>query len=502
MTNNPVENKRMFSDHFYNKITYVGMILTAFFGSIELLLFILNSFSLPSNVLIGGLTYVIIPIFVIGSFVLIPFGAIWKWYVINKKKKVADRKKIYMDLSKKTHVNGLIAAMSALVILLMMTMIGTYNAFQYTESNEFCGQLCHAVMEPEYVSHENSAHANIKCAECHIGEGVDWYIKSKISGMRQLLGVVLSNYPKPVPSPVHNLRPANDTCEKCHWPNKFYSSFDLKKTYYPKEEGLEKSWVIRMLVKVGSTKQNAQGIHAHMFNNNKIYYVADDEKRQQISWVKSVDASGKETIYLAPDSKYNASKPSEKEVRNMDCIDCHNRPTHQYKSPQDIVNLAIASEKIKPVMPNLKNTIIEVLTAEYKNKKEAASTIKEKLTSYYKQELGSDFSKNSKDVEKTVDYVASQYTINFFPEMKAVWSAYPDNIGHLNSAGCFRCHDGQHKSADGKVISRNCNSCHIIIEQGGASKVEKSVDGLEFKHPFDGDETWKETGCYECHTGE
>jgi hypothetical protein len=87
--------------------------------------------------------------------------------------------------------------------------------------------------------------------------------------------------------------------------------------------------------------------------------------------------------------------------------------------------------------------------------------------------------------------------------MKVRWDTHPDNLGHLNSRGCDRCHDGRHKTSEGVAITTRCNSCHLILSQGPEGKTENSrtPQGLEFRHPVDIGEALKEMLCNECHNG-
>ncbi|MBI5415581.1 MAG: cytochrome C, partial [Candidatus Omnitrophica bacterium] len=311
---------------------------------------------------------------------------------------------------------------------------------------------------------------------------------------------VQKTFPRPIPTPVHNLRPSKETCEHCHWPKKFYSSFEMRRHYFL-SEGDNPAWFIRMLMQVGSEDKKNTGIHAHMYLNNDIYYVADDEKRQKISWVKTVNGDGRKTIYTPPDSPYREKNPPEELVRKMDCIDCHNRPTHRFPAPYKLVNEAMFSEQIDPGLPSIKEKVLELLSAQYSSREEAAQAIRRKLTAFYQEQFGDQYPANQARVEQAVGEIDRLYKNYFFPEMKARWDAYPDNIGHLISPGCFRCHDGQHTAPDGKTISRGCTVCHTIIEQGPPGALEKSTEGLPFHHPVDIGDMWQEMNCYECHTG-
>ncbi|MCR4336993.1 MAG: NapC/NirT family cytochrome c, partial [Candidatus Omnitrophica bacterium] len=242
--------KHKFSDYFYNTLSYIGVALAILFVLVECLLFAIDFFSKDSNIYLGILTYLILPVFLILGLILIPIGALWKKHRINRGLSELPKKKFYFDLSLATHRNALIVFIIGTIFFLIMTTIGTYKAYHYTESVAFCGLTCHKVMSPQHTAYLNSPHSRVKCVECHIGEGANWYFHYKMAGVRQMFHFMKGDYPQPIPTPVENLRPAIEICERCHWPDKFYSSFDLKRTYYPTNVEEPKEWLLRMLVHV------------------------------------------------------------------------------------------------------------------------------------------------------------------------------------------------------------------------------------------------------------
>ncbi|MBI5149214.1 MAG: NapC/NirT family cytochrome c [Candidatus Omnitrophica bacterium] len=500
---NPSQDKKSrpkFSLFFYNPVTYAGVCLTLLIFFAECFLFGVDFINPYSNVYLGLFTYTVLPPFLILGIALIFTGALRKRDRVRKGLAEARPKPVLFDPLNPQHRNAILVFVVGGTVLVAMTAIGSYKAFHYTESVQFCGVTCHKVMSPEYTRYQQSPHARVKCVECHIGPGVDWYVRSKLSGVRQVFKTVQNTFPRPILSPVHNLRPAKETCEHCHWPQKFYSSVEMRRHYFL-SEGDNPAWFIRMLMQVGSEDKRNTGIHAHMYMDNDIYYVADDEKRQKISWVKTVDAQGKETVYTTPDSPYLEKNPPEELVRKMDCIDCHNRPTHRFPAPYGLINEAMFSERIDPGLPSIKEKGLELLSAKYSSREEALEAIRQKLTAFYQEQFGDQYPANQARVEQAVGEIGRLYKDYFFPEMRARWDAYPDNIGHLISPGCFRCHGGQHTASDGKTISRDCTVCHTIIEQGPPGALEKSTDGLPFQHPVDIGDMWQEMNCYECHTG-
>ncbi|MBF0618827.1 MAG: NapC/NirT family cytochrome c [Candidatus Omnitrophica bacterium] len=495
-------NKRLFSENFYNRTSYLGALLAALMFILEIVLFAMDFFSGYSNGYLGLFTYMILPPILIIGLLLIPIGALQKHYQI--KHGVLQNKKLpifIIDLENQEHRNALGVFIVGTAIFLIMTAVGSYKAFNYTESVSFCGTTCHNVMKPEYTAYMGSAHARVKCVECHIGSGAGWYVHSKLSGARQVLKTILNNFSRPIPVPVRDLRPAKETCEECHWPGKSFSAIEQEHTYFPNDPGEAPRWKIRMLMHVSGGGNGSAGIHAHMFNNNTIYYVADDDQRQKISWVKSVNAAGVETIYTSKGSPYIKAAPSVDKIRKMDCIDCHSRPSHHFQAPVPLVDRAMAEGRINADIPLIKSKAVAALAKKYITEPEAVDAIRASLLKYYQEQQASYYAAHEKDVRAGIEAIIDIYQHNFFPEMGSRWDVYPDNIGHLISPGCFRCHDGEHRTPGGKDISRSCDRCHTIIEQGPPDKLQQNINGLPFEHPFVGNDSLEGTTCSDCHNG-
>ncbi len=489
-----------FSAYFYNSTTYFGLFLAGLTIVAELLLFGIDFFSGGSNIYLAIFTYLILPPFLIGGLFLIPVGALWKRRRVALGHSQIEPKSILIDPTNPEHRNAIFVFSVGTTIVLVMTAIGSYKAFQYSESVKFCGTTCHDVMKPQYTAYQHSPHANVKCVECHIGPGADWYVRSKMSGLRQVFKTIQKSYPKPIPTPVKNLRPAKETCEHCHWPGQFYSSVEMKRTYYPSSADKEK-WSLRMLLPIGRSENSDAGIHAHMYIDHDIYYAAEDEKRQDITWVKSVAKDGQETVYVTDNSVFKDKAPLPSQIRKMDCMDCHNRPSHHYRAPDRLINQAMVQGKMPETLPGLKEVALKLLSQTYETEQQAIQEIRTNLLAYYQENYPEVLAQQGAQVDQAATTLVDLFQHNFFPEMKARWDAYPDNIGHMNSPGCFRCHDEEHKSVEGKVITQQCDVCHTIIEQGPASQPKRSVEGLEFEHPFEDDGLWRDMKCFDCHTG-
>ncbi len=493
-----MENKRLFGDYFYNPISYLGVLLSVLVVIVELFLFGMDFFAHGQNLYLGLITYLVVPGFLALGLLLIPLGALWTRHRRLKNLPTPDFRSFRIDLGSSSHRNMIMVFISGTTIVLLMTIVGTYQAFHYTESVAFCGTLCHKVMSPEFTVYKESPHGKVECVECHIGAGADWFIKAKLSGLRQVYHAMLGTYSNPIKTPVHNLRPAEDTCMECHWPGKFFSTLDFKRTYYLPEKD-NKPWVLRMNLNVGGGSHADRGVHAHMNIENEIYYVSDDEERQKMIWVKSVAKDGSERIFTSKDSKYKETPPPADLVRKMDCIDCHNRPTHQFLHPDRLMNEAFNQKRLDVTLPDLKERAVEALNASYTTLDEAKAAIRKSIEDHYQSKYPELVEPKRAEIQNAISVIQSLYALNFFPEMHARWDTHPDNIGHLYSKGCFRCHDNKHKDSEGEAIANDCNTCHTIIEQGPLGATKKNLEGLEYLHP-DGDEEWKDTACTKCHT--
>jgi len=259
-----------------------------------------------------------------------------------------------------------------------------------------------------------------------------------------------------------------------------------------------------MLVKIGNgnpASGTVGGIHWHMLIANKIEYIASDDKRQSIPWVRLTDQNGKVTVYQSSDSPLKPEEVATAVPRVIDCIDCHNRPTHIFHSPVDAVDLALQNGRINRTIPHIKEQAVRVLTKHYPTSSDAARGIKETLTTFYRSNYDGFAKNNGPLISRAVAEIRQIYEHNFFPSMKVAWDVYPDNIGHWDFPGCYRCHDDKHTSAEGKTITHECNACHTIVAQGPTGREESSLAGLKFKHPVDIGGMWRETICSECHTG-
>ncbi len=341
----------------------------------------------------------------------------------------------------------------------------SYEAYHYTDSNEFCATVCHEVMEPEAVAYARSPHSKVKCVACHIGPGADWFVQAKISGIRQVFAVMTDSYARPIASPVENLRPARDTCEVCHQPDKFHGARLIVRKHYEEDQANTET-ITANVMHIGGPDQAggpASGIHWHVDPRNEVRYRHTDRKRQDIVEVVQKTAEG-EVSYV----KEGREEESEGEWRIMDCLDCHNRPTHIYELPDQALDQEFAVGLLDTEVPWLRKEALRVLQ-EIQPDAHTAQVIADRLVAIYQEEHPEDLEILQAQLESTAARLTDILERNVFPQMNITWGTYPSNLSHfdgqdeLGTGGCFRCHDDEHAAESGETISQDCDICHELL---------------------------------------
>ena len=423
----------------------------------------------------GIVLFLVLPaVFVLGL-VLMPLGGL-----LRRRRLLATGglPAVYpkVDLSTDVMRRGL--TLLAIATLLNVAILSTaaYQSVEYMDSTAFCGTACHSVMAPEYAAYVGSSHSRVNCVECHIGPGAPWFVRSKLSGVRQVFAVTFNTHSRPIPSPVKHLRPARETCETCHWPQRFSGDKLVVRTKYQDDEK-NTTLTSVLLLKIGGKSARGQtGIHGrHLDDASRIRYVATDGRRQVIPQVSYLDDSGKAVEYVSGEIKTTPEQIAKGEHRAMDCMDCHNRPTHAFEMPERAVDKAIAGGAISAELPFAKKKAVELLRTEYADGASAAQRIVAGFTEYYRKEQPESYARHRALVETSAQQVNAIYQRNVFPGMKVTWGSYPNNLGHEDFLGCFRCHDDNHKSADGRAISQDCGACHTVLamEESDPKVLEK-----------------------------
>ena len=489
--------------NYYNWMSLAGTAIAGNSLLVILILFLFSVFSEHNNSYLGLFTYIIVPMFLVIGLLMIPLGIVLHIRKKDMPSQDAGNWPVF-NLNDPKFRSGFFTISAITMVLLLISAMGSYEAFKYTESVEFCGKLCHQVMEPEYVSYQHSPHARVACVECHVGEGAGWYMKSKLSGMYQVYSVTFKKYARPIETPLHNLRPARETCERCHWPEKFYSRKMVNiRSYLTDSSSTE--WNNTLLMKLGpeySAQGLTAGIHWHINKNVKIEYVSTSKDRESIPWVKMNNLkTGEVKTFMDTENPIDKKGLDSIPARTMDCMDCHNRPSHLYRSPTFYINNAMVAGQIPKDLPYIKKAAMEALKNSYTSMDSAMNMINTTVMEFYKVNHPEVLTKESARITQAIAAIQAEYKNNAFPYMRADATRYLNHIGHLESDGCFRCHSDRHKTEKGETISRDCNLCHVIVNQGPTGNITASSTdkALEFVHPTEIKGAWKKSFCSECH---
>ncbi|GAB4241264.1 MAG: NapC/NirT family cytochrome c [Acidobacteriota bacterium] len=462
-----------------NWVTLFGASVTTISGIAIVGFFLLGFLGLADSPYIALMALLVLPgLFVLGL-LLIPLGL---WLERRRVKRLAEQGIVepeqplfpVIDFNN-PHTRNVAAAVSALTVInVLLIGLVSYEGVHYMDSTEFCGEVCHTVMEPEYAAYQGSPHSRIPCVECHIGPGAPWFVRSKLSGMGQVIAVTFNTYERPIQSPVHNLRPSRDICETCHWPERFSGDRVRIIKRYGEDEANTPMYTILVMHIGGGHRE--EGIHSwHIRSDRETYYIPADERRQSIAWVQVVE-NGEVLEFKAPD--YQPTPEDMARKRLMDCIDCHNRPTHAFRLPDDAMDQALNAGRVDPSIPYIKKVGTEALRAVGEKLGESSEVV-EKLREYYRQNYPQLLQSEAEKLERSFAAVEEIYRKNVFPKMNLTWGYHPNNIGHQYFPGCFRCHDGEHSTDDGRVIEQDCEQCHTILAMEEESPAVLQELGLE-----------------------
>jgi nitrate/TMAO reductase-like tetraheme cytochrome c subunit len=443
-------------------ISVAGMVLTTISAVLFLVVLLADLFGWHSNPYIGIVFFLILPGMFLVGLALIPLGA---WRERRRRARGHAPSQLQwprLDLNDPVQRNTAVIVFVLTMANVVIVSLAAYRGVEYMDSVQFCGQACH-VMKPEYVAYQNGPHSRVACVECHIGSGATSFATAKISGARQLLALSFHTYARPIVGPVRNMRPARETCEQCHWPEKFHGDRIRKVYEYGNDEKNSES-LTTLQVHVGGGSQRlgpAQGIHWHMNIANQVEYITTDARRQVIPWVRVTSGQGQVREFAV--AGVTPEQLAKGERRRMDCMDCHNRPSHQIAAtPERAIDEAIARGLLPRTLPFVRREAVNAVKAAYPTQEAAGEGISRALRNFYQTQLPQADPAQRQDIEKTVTGVDTIYRRNVFPEMKVSFGTYPSNIGHVDFPGCFRCHDDSHVSKDGAKITQDCDSCHKI----------------------------------------
>jgi hypothetical protein len=454
-----------------NRVALLGAALTTSAALIFVSLFGLELAGLHTSVYTGIITYMGLPSLFVFGLVLIPLG-LWRarWVARHAPTPVIQKPTLFpiIDFNENRTLRVAAVVLGLTLMNLALLATATYKGVEVMESTAFCGATCHTVMQPEYTAYQRSPHARVACVACHIGPGADWFAKSKLSGAWQVIAVALNLYPRPIPTPIQNLRPARETCEQCHWPSKFVGDRLKVLTHFAEDEKNTELKTV-LLVRVGGVEgRKSQGIHWHVAADNNIRYKSDPG-RETIYAVELSRSDGSKKVYETKANRGQAVVGAAEEWRTMDCIDCHNRPTHIYRTPEMAIDEALLSERLPRGLPFIRKEGLALLQAKYPSHEDARSGIAAALAKTYAAQYADVAAANGELLAKTGKTLGDIYCENVFPAMAVYWGTYANHLGHKDGAGCFRCHDEEHVSDKGETISQDCSTCHSLLAEEEAS---------------------------------
>lgn len=432
-----------------NWISRIGVLLVTTAGVLWLFLLPTYLQGHAGSAYIGILLFLILPMAFFAGLGLIPFGI----FLMRKRHAAEASAKFGLPSFSWENVDFRRLSVFVGAVTFANVVIGgnlSYRALEHMDSVQFCGATCHVVMKPEYVGYQNSPHSKVECVKCHIGPGASWFVQSKLSGVHQVFAVAFNTYERPIPTPVANLRPARETCEGCHWPDKYGADRLIVRTHFGDDNAMTKSV---LLMKIGGGSVSGKGIHsAHVGTGVNVRYAHTDYARQTIPWVEYSRNGETREFFADKVKKEDLSKMS---IRTMDCVDCHNRPSHTFTTPERGVDGAMASGEIPVSLAAIKKNGVEILKRPYTSMAQAEKEIPAAVAGLYADKPA--------EAARAGKALLAIWQKNVFPEMKVNWGTYTNNIGHNDFPGCFRCHDDGHKTRDGKAITQDCNTCHALL---------------------------------------
>ena len=455
----------------------------------------------------GVLTFVLYPSAVVFGLVLVAIGAFLERRRARRQRAAGESVRPMLDPSVRAHRAILVGLFLFGALLLGGTIVGAYRAFEYSESTEFCGSLCHQPMEPQYVAYQHSPHSRVACVDCHVGPGVGSYVDAKVSGLRQVAQMVGRSYERPIRATHRRPPDASKTCEHCHGPQGFGAErVDTRERYGYDLRNSRRT--LRMLLRPhGSRSDPRTGARSHWHGDiaGRVRFRALDAELLEVARVEVDRPDGSVVTFdlVSPEGERVVSDASVAglEEHTMDCLDCHNRPAHRFLSPDEAVDREIESGAIDASLAFIKSVAVRALSREYDDARAAEAGIRREVADWYRDHLGGAVAARSDALERAAGALAAVWRRNVFPQMGVDWTTYPDHIGHRNAPGCFRCHAGRHRSRSGETLSSDCATCHAFFTQApGTSDLLAAPADASHVHPFTA-KSHENIACHDCHRG-
>ncbi len=502
-----MRTKRIFPPSFYNPISLAGAVIFLFNIGLLIFLAIVAMLTKHPKPYADLIIFVVLPIIIFFGLVLIAVGALRERRRLRAGG-LLERRFPIIDFNNPRHRVLVVVFGGGFVLLSLLYAFAGYTTYEYTESDTFCGVVCHtggqSIHRSENYSYSFSPHAMIGCSTCHVGSGAKYFLIYKLRGVRQLFDVLTNRVPKPIPTPVADLRPAQDVCENCHGPKyQFYERLEARKFFLSDTNNTQ--WGLDLLLRMGTSglkTDRPPKMHWHSSTTEKIIYDASDPKREVIPWIHVKRLDGKERTYRSRVTAAGAHEPNDSAKRLMDCVDCHNREGHPFRHPSDILNVLLSTGLVDPTLPDIKKTSVTALEGKYLTFTEGKETIRKTISDFYRTTYPAVNETKKDAIDRAVVALQRTYENNYDPVMKVSWRNFPNNRGHLHAAGCFRCHDGNHVSDDGAVLSKDCNFCHVLLaHQLSEKKDDRSavLHVLSYPHPVDIGDSYRTMNCSDCH---
>jgi nitrate/TMAO reductase-like tetraheme cytochrome c subunit len=440
-----------------NPVTLIGSGLTTASAITLLLYWVMEIIGHRfANPYLGIIFFLILPALFILGLALMPVGMVARR---NRLRRAGQLPTSYPEihLSDPIFRHGVIVVLAATFVNLIIVGSASYQGVTYMDSAQFCGTSCH-VMAPQWTAYQVSPHSHVECVECHVGSGMESYVQAKVNGTRQLVEVAFGTYPRPITAPLNALRPARETCEECHSPTHFVGEKLIVKTTFSDDEKNSVTRTVLVLHLGGvDSLSHRSGIHGHHLDHYE--YVSTDPDAQHIIAVTATNPDGTTTTYV--DSSWKG--PIRGYTRTMDCMDCHNQATHVFLTPEEAIDEAMVDGTPSASLPFVHKEGLALIQATYTSHAQAGAKIASGLDDFYRAQYPQVWATQRPLVDAAAQRLVAIYDRNVFPSMKVGWGTYPNNIGHMDFPGCFRCHDGNHVSKSGKVLSNDCSLCHNLL---------------------------------------
>ncbi len=448
-----------------DRLGRVGVILvtTSFVSFLVMQLGML--LGIVTNAYVGLIVYLAFPVLFVLGLVIIPVA----WYRQHQRTGLTIEELLERGFGP-DGVKGRVAGSRVFRTIAILTLgnvlilgVASIKMLHFMDSAEFCGTACHSVMNPEWTTYQASPHARVACVECHVGEGVGALVNSKLNGAWQMVSASFDLYERPIPTPVHQLRPARETCEKCHWPKKFYGSRLQTRVRYRDDETSTPQFTT-LNIKIDPGAAGDSGVHWHVDPSNEVRYASVNDQRKEMIWVESRQSDG--SIRRFVNTALALPDPKAEDLRTMDCVDCHNRATHIYQEPDRAVDEKIRLGEIDRRLPYIRRETVKAVRGGYPSLEAAEAGIRAGIESFYRRNFPDQASSWYDAIDRAVIEAVEVWGRNIHPGMNIDWGAYPSFLGHSDTPGCFRCHTRELQDADGRWISDDCTLCHSILAYG------------------------------------